>query len=295
MSSETTVDRSVWIQVPVALFFWGSVPVIVRGIEAEPFTIGVERLSVATLLVGLILLRWEELRRLRRSDVWGLAAIGGSFAAHWALYFFSIKTSSASIGAIGLASYGVQLLLLQSLVYRQRLRRIDLLAVSLGVGGSILIIPEFSLQDNVTAGILLGVVSSFFFAVLPLLHRAYSHLSTSMRTFGQFAFGFLAFAVFLPWTRWELQPLDWLGLAYLTIFCTFVSHTMWVRVTTALEPATTSTIYYIYLPVSLGFAAVLLGERLDLRTLAGACLVVAGSIIGIRNQLRRDRRPPASQ
>lgn len=287
------------IETVVALTFWASVPVVIRFIQANPFTIGIFRLFFATLLLRFLFVRREALRQLSRRDWLGLAAIGVCFGIHWALYFFSIKIASASIGAIGLAGYGAFLILLSAAVDRTRLTAMDLLAVVLCIGGSLFLIPEFRAGNNIVHGLILGAFSAFFFACLPILHRRFRHIPAGVRAAGQFGFAFPLFLAGWPLADFRALPVsDWWWLVYLTIFCTVIGHGLWIRVSTVLQPATTSTIYYIYLPISLGFSYIFLGETIDLRMLFGAALIATGSILGIRNQKKQNdvssaQEPPA--
>lgn len=49
-----------------------------------------------------------------------LFIIGAIFGLHWLTYFLSIKLSSASIGVIGVSTFGIHLLILNWLVKGQR-------------------------------------------------------------------------------------------------------------------------------------------------------------------------------
>ena len=271
----------------VALALWGSVPVVIRYVSANPFAIGIVRLIAASILIRLLFVGPGGLRNLSRRDGWGLLAIGLCFGLHWVLYFFSIKLSSASLGAIGLSAYGICLVLLSALFEGSRLKAIDLLALALCIVGSLLLAPGSGMFESSTVaiGLLCSVGSAFCFACLPILHRRFRHLGPGVRTFGQFFFALPLFLPGLPWAGLEaLSANDWMWLGYLTIFGTIIGHGLWIRVSTALHPTTTSTVYYIYLPVALGFSYLFLGERLDPSMLAGAVLIVSGSILGVRNQ-----------
>ncbi|MCR9143437.1 MAG: DMT family transporter [bacterium] len=282
---------SVAIEAVVALSFWASVPVVIRLIEANPFTIGIFRLVLATLFLRLLFVRRDALKELSRRDWLGLGAIGLCFGVHWALYFFSIKVASASIGAIGLAGYGAFLILLSAAVDRVRLTAFDVVAVLLCIGGSLCLIPDFSANNTVVHGLILGAGSALCFACLPILHRRFRHIGSGVRAMGQFGFALPVFLIGLPYADFRAVPAhEWWWLLYLTVFCTVIGHGLWIRVTTALQPMTTSTVYYLYLPISLSLSYFFLGEQLDLRMLFGAALIASGSILGIRNQSRREAR-----
>src|SRR5215213_3589162 len=79
----------------------------------------------------------------------------------------------------------------------RRHRWSDVAAVLLAVTGAILIVPQFTLANDIALGMLLATISAFFYATLPLLHQRWSHIATPMRTLGQFAFALLCFSFFI--------------------------------------------------------------------------------------------------
>lgn len=271
----------------VALLLFGCIPAVVRTSSANPYTIGIFRLAVATVVVAAVLAFRGSLRRLPRRDIGRLAVIGFLFFVHWITLFFAVKASSASIAAIGQSTYGVHLLILGAVFVDHRPRWSDIAAVALAVIGAILVIPHFTLANDVALGMLLATVSAFFYAALPLLHQRWSHIPTPMRTLGQFGFALLCFSFFATKTAWTLTAGDWAGLLFLAIGVTLIAHTLWVRVTTQIAPSLTSIIYYGQIPVAIALGVLALGEPLTARTVSGALLIIGGSVIGLARRARR--------
>jgi drug/metabolite transporter (DMT)-like permease len=278
----------------VALLLFGCIPVVVRTISANPYTIGIFRLAVATTVVAAVLAGRGSLRRLPPRDLGRLAIIGVLFFAHWMTLFFAIKASSASIAAIGQSTYGVHLLILAALFVDHRARRTDIVAVILAVMGAILVVPRFTFGNGIAVGMLLATVSAFFYATLPLLHQRWSHIPTPLRTLGQFGFALLCFTFFIHKTVWTLAARDWAGLLFLAVAVTLVAHTLWVRVTTQLAPSLTSIIYYGQIPVAIALGVLLLDEPLAPRTIVGALLIIAGSVLGLASRARQSHVAPHS-
>jgi drug/metabolite transporter (DMT)-like permease len=275
------------VEAVIAILLFGCIPVVVRAISANPYTIGIFRLGVATVILAAILAFRGELRRVSRRDLLRLALIGFVFFGHWITLFFAIKISSASIGAIGLSTYGIDLLLLGTLT-GERARLTDVFAVLLAAAGAILVVPQFRLSNDVALGMLLACISALLYASLPLLHQRWSAIPTQMRTLGQFGFALLCFLFFVHRTAWSaLTPRDWGGLLFLAIGVTLVAHSLWVRVTTHLPPSATSIIYYGNIPIAIVLSVALLGEPLTARTMSGAVLIIAGSAIGLTAKARR--------
>ncbi len=272
----------------IAVALFGCIPVLVKLVSANAWTIGVVRLSVATLGLFVLIRLRGRLPRLASRDLLRLAVIGAIFFAHWLTYFLAIKASSASIGAIGLSTYGVYLLILGATFGHGRLHAIDVVAVLLAIAGAVAIVPSFDLDDDVTLGMALATLSAFLYATLPLLHQRWAHMPSRIRALGQFAFALFFFLLFLPKTEWALSPRDWAGLAFLALGSTLIGHSLWVAVTTRLSPYATSIVYYGNLPVAIVLSIVVLGEALRPRTAFGAALILAGSLLGLGSQWRRN-------
>lgn len=289
MTPKREVTSKTYAEAAIALFLFACIPVVIRYVSANPITIGIARLVIATTGMGLVMRGRDQFRRLPRADLARLCVIGLFFFAHWMAYFFSIKVSSASIGTIGLSTYGIHLLILGAIFGRARFGVIDALAVTLAVAGATLTVPVLSLTNSSTLGMFLGVLAGFFYAVLPILHQRWSHLSSPIRAFGQFTVALVLFLFLLPMSRWDLRPIDWVWLAFLGVGSTFVGHGLWVGVTTRLRPATTSIIYYGNVPIAIALSVLVLGEPLTPRIASGAALIVGGSVIGLVAQARAAR------
>jgi drug/metabolite transporter (DMT)-like permease len=265
----------------IAVFFFGCIAVAVKFISANAITIGIARLAMTVAILLPVLSASGRLKGLRRQDLRPLAVMGLFFALHWLTFFFSIKIGTASIATVGLSTYGVHLVVLGWLFLKERVTIRDIAVVALAVVGSLLVVPEFNLRNNGAVGLGLSILSGFFYAFLPILQQRHAHIPVLQRAAGQFVFGLVVFLFFLPLSDWHLTFTDWIGLAFLGILCTLVSHTLWVRVTTILPTTTTSALYYLYVPISLILSVVVLDETVNLTMIIGALLIVAANVIGI--------------
>jgi len=270
----------------ITILMMGAVPIIIRSIDANPWTIGLARLGVAT--TGMAIIVWLTGRCVipTRRELRALAVIGLLFGAHWALYFISIKVSSAAIAVIGQSTFGVHLVVLGWVIGHHHVDRGDLVAVGCAVAGSLMVAPRWSLADHDTVGLLIGIVSSFFYAFLPILHQRLAHLSSSVRVLGQFVFALPVFLPSWPASNWRLSGHDWFWLMVLCIVCTLIQHTLWTRLTTRLPTLTTSVLFYLAVPVTLAFSVLLLGERVTPWMVAGAMLILAGNVLALVRRRR---------
>lgn len=282
------LPRRTLLHAAIALTLFGCIPVVVRGVAANAYTIGIVRLAVATAGLCTLMALRGELRRVPPRDLFRLAVIGLLFFGHWLTLFLGIKASSASIGAIGLSTYGAHLLILGAIA-GARVRITDVLAVTTAIAGALLVVPSF---DATAIGMILTSSSALMYASLPLLHQRWSHIDTRTRALGQFSFAFLFFLFFLPKAEWTLAPRDWAGLLFLAVGVTLIGHSLWVSVTTRLTPSATSILYYANIPIAIVLSAVVLGERLTLRTGLGAALIIGAGVVGLSAARLRDRGAP---
>jgi drug/metabolite transporter (DMT)-like permease len=267
--------------IPILLF--GCIPVTVRFIGANPYTIGIFRLAVATSVLALFLGIRGQLRPIAARDIARLAVIGAIFFGHWITLFFAIKASSASIAAIGQSTYGIDLLILGALFGGERVRFTDAIAVAVAAIGAVLVIPALDMRNDVTLGMALACLSALLYAALPLLHQRWAHIPDMTRTLGQFAFALACFLMFAGRSEWNLTGRDWAGLLFLAIGVTVIGHSLWVRVTTFFSSRVTSIIYYANIPIAVLLGVLLLGEPLTTRTIIGGVLIIGGSVFGLAN------------
>ena len=246
------------------------------------YTLGITRLALAS--VGMMaLLLWQ--RRFLPSSwsarTWkAMLLVGVAFGIHWLLFFMSIKLASAAIGTIGFSTYGIQLLVLGWLMGLGRITFFDLLGLALATTGTLLLVPNFSLQDEHTLGLIAGVLSGLAAASLPLLHQKFADVDNSLRTWGQFTFALPIFFLFWSGTEWKIAPSDVLLVLYLGLGVALVGHGLWIQAVTSLSTTTTSVLSYLYLPGSLVFGYFAIGEELSGRMLIGAgCVLAANALV----------------
>lgn len=285
--SDQQFSPRVALEAGIALFFFGCIAVAVKFVSANAITIGIARLTMTVLILLPTLAVTGRLQRLSLAELRSLALIGMFFALHWLSFFFSIKIGSASVATVGLSTYGVHLVVLGWFFHHNKVTVVDLLVLTLAVAGNILVVPEFSIHNQTVVSLGLGILSGLFYAFLPILHQKNAHLPAPIRALGQFSFGLVVFLFLWPLSNWNLTTSDWLGLLFLGILCTLLSHTLWVRITTMLSTKVTSVIYYLYVPVSLLLSVEVLGEHVDAGMIAGAALIIVANIVGVLHHLNK--------
>lgn len=282
------------IEAIIAMTFLGSVPVAIRLVEANAYTVGIVRLSfgaIGILIYGILKnkINKPSFKSLSQKDKKFLFIIGLFFGLHWLTYFISIKISSASIAAIGLSSYGINLLLLGHFFDGSKIKINDIFCIALAICGCILVafkIPfidsfdktETSIDNKMLSGFLVAILSGVFYSFLPIMHKRISHVEESIRIFSQFSFAFIPFLFFTKEISIQTDFKNLALLIYLGFFCTLITHSLWVRVITKLHTKTTSIVNYTYVPISVMLSFLLLDEKLKLSSIIGGSLIISGNI-----------------
>lgn len=274
-----------YIEGVLAAVLFGSTPVLIKKVTANAITIGMVRLSIATAFIYFLFIGAKKLKVLKKQEWKALMLLGLVFGIHWVSYFYAVKVSTPSIAILGLTCFGIYLILFGWIFQGKKPGRVEWLTVLLAAGGNLLIVPEFSLNNGITLGLLIGLGSGLFFALLPVLHQQNAHTLSYTRAFGQYGFGFLFFGLFASRADFNLPDSDWYYLFILALVCTVGAHTLWLRATTHLPHASSSVIYYISIPVTMLVSYFFLNEPMPLNKVLGACLIVLANLLGIGNQV----------
>ncbi len=277
------------IEAAITLILMAGIPVFIKFTVANPLTIGIFRLIVATLLIFLFFRPYKQRKLIRKSMLVPLISIGILFALHWLTYFWSIKLATASIGILGMSTYGIHLIFLGWGIRKEKPGPFDFIALGIAIFGTYFIVPEFSFSNQTTIGILLGIFSGFCFALLPILHQQHQEIPERIRIFSQFFFALVVFLFFIPWADWKLQSVDWWSLVYLAIPGTFIAHSLWVRVTTRLSTVISSLIFYLIVPMTMVISHFWLAEPMPIEKIIGAVLIVIGNILSFYGRLKKKR------
>ncbi len=273
------VNPRVLVVAVIAVCCMSLVPVLIRSTVANETTIGIVRLVIASLGLTPLLFGQRGFGALKLKDWLFIALIGLTFATHWWTYFFAIKTSSAGLGAIAVSTYGIHLLWINWLFKSQRPRPGEVLAIVLCFAGCLLVAPSLDFTSQSTRGFMVGLLSGLLYATLPLLHQRATHLPTTTRSWGQFAFAGLFFLLLWPQTDWQLAGDDWWRLVVLGVICTLVAHTLWVKASTELPAVFTSAAYYLYVPIAMGLSYLFLDEEMTITKVTGAGLIIFSSLM----------------
>jgi drug/metabolite transporter (DMT)-like permease len=243
------------------------------------------------LLFAYVKLSGESLRLNSSRDYLIAAGLGAIMAVHWVTYFAAMQYSSVSVGIIALFTFPVITVLLEPFFEKTRIAWQDLTSALVVLVGIYMIVPDFSLSNEVTLGVSVGVFSAFLYAMRNLMHRRYfSHYSGAKAMAYQIA-------VICPCLIWfisdDMITMD-INAALLllllgTVF-TALPHALVAASLKHLRAKTFSLVACMQPFYGVVFAIILLNEAPTWQTLVGGILVISAAVYETVNTHRQHQK-----
>ena len=275
-NSELTYRRA-QLELQLALLLIGMTGLFGKLITSGPAIIVFGRTAISAFVIYVFvrLMRRPPAPISRHALPWlFLSAL--LLALHWLSFFHAIQVSTVAVGLIGFATFPVFILFLEPLVHRHALRRIDIFSTLLVVIGLLVVAAEPGLSSTATQGLLWAVLSGFVYALLTLLNRKLIRTESAIRlAFGQHAIVALLMIplLVLDGEVPDAQTIGWLLI--LGLICTTVPQILLIRILKVLRAHVVAVATALEPVYGIVFAAILLGEVPEVRTLAGGVIVLA--------------------
>jgi drug/metabolite transporter (DMT)-like permease len=271
----TNHKRSLF-EIHLAVFLFGLSGLLGKMISLSPLVIVFGRtfFASATLLV-LIKISKKTIRIHSPRDMIVLIALGVLLAFHWFSFFQSIKLSTVAIGLITFSTFPLFVTFMEPYFFREKLSLFSVFMAALVFAGIYLVIPSFDITDQVTQGVIWGVLSGLSFAVLSLLNRKYvSSYPSSLIAFFQNSIAALVLLPLIIVADFSPQPMDYFLLPFLGVFCTAAAHTLFIKSLKGIKTQLASLIACLEPVYGIFLALVILGETPGMKTWAGGVIIL---------------------
>ena len=264
------------ISVNIAVLLFGLAGLFAKWINLPSIYITFGRVFFSSLALGLyMLIRRHNIRIADRKDFGLLAFAGAILALHWWSFLESIQLSTVAIGTITFSSFPLFVTFLEPLVFHQRLERRNVIMAMIVLIGVIITIPEFSLENSMFIGILVGMLSALAYAVLTVMNKSFAEkYSGTVTAFYEQAVAALVLLPFALHTKIQPTPADIGLLLFLGIITTATAHTLFInslKVLPAQLAGVCSSMETVY---GILFALLLLGEVPSVREIIGAIIIL---------------------
>lgn len=224
--------------------------------------------------------RWYS---LTLKDARSLLISGGLLAAHWVSFFVAVKVAGVAIATLGFASFPAFTVLLEGLIFRERIRFNEGVLVMLVSVGLILVTPSFNLASQATEGLLWAIASGLTFSLLSLNNRANAgRVPAVQAAMWQNAVVALCLLPFAAPQLSTVRPLDWLWIGLLGVLCTGVAHSLFVASLAVIKARTAAVVFALEPVYGITLAWLLFHETPTLRMLLGGALIIIAIVVSSR-------------
>jgi drug/metabolite transporter (DMT)-like permease len=271
-------DLKVLFQLHIAALLLGGTAQFSKLIDLNAVDIITYRTLVCGLIVGAIAVATNKrLAPATLRDGILLVFCSALFCVHWTAYFHAMQLSSVAVGIVSMFSFPVLTVLLEPLFSDKKLEAFDVLMGLLVMAGVYLIVPEFTLQNNITIGVAFGLLSAVAVALRNVLVARYlrAYSAFSVMTYH----GLISCIILIAFTSVSITDIklqEWVLLVLLGSLFTAIPHTQITLGLMKTSAKTTSMIVSLQVVYAVIIAYFLLGEAASTTTLlGGACILIA--------------------
>ncbi|MGE8411796.1 MAG: DMT family transporter [Pseudomonas sp.] len=269
----------------IGALMFGLTGVLGKLAMASPAVIVFGRAAFAVLALAFFarLANNAPWRRLSAGDCWRLLLSGLLLAGHWVSFFVAVKVAGVAIATLGFASFPAFTVILEGLIFRERIRANEVLLVALVSIGLVLVTPDFDLASQATTGLLWSVASGLLFALLSLNNRASSGRIPAVQAAlcQNLVVGLCLLPVAAPELA-QVRAMDWLWISLLGIFCTGLAHSLFVASLAVIKARTAAVVFTLEPVYGITVAWLLFDETPTLRMLLGGALIIVAIVVSSR-------------
>ncbi|WMN58406.1 DMT family transporter [Pseudoalteromonas xiamenensis] len=273
------VEQQSLLLLHLAVLLFGGTALFSKLIDLGALDITVYRTAIAGFtLLALRLIQRKTIKLDSHRDYFVAIMLGIVVGLHWVTYFAGMQLAGVTIGIIAFFTYPVMTVFLEPLFAKTKPHLKDILIAVVVLFGIYLLVPEANLGNDVTLGILTGIVSGAFFALRNILQKkyfsAYSGPHTMLYQTFVAALMLCAFVEVPPQALTE--PSVYLLLLAGVVF-TALPHAMFAQSLRHLSATTAGLISCLQPLYGTALAFMLLSERPTLTTLIGGLLVISAA------------------
>jgi drug/metabolite transporter (DMT)-like permease len=264
------------LEIHAAVVLFGLAGLFGKWLTFSPFIIVLGRVFFASIALFLFFLFSRQSMRVSPTKNYAVfILLGFILAAHWVAFFQSIQISTVAIGLLSYSSFPVFTTFLEPFLFKEKIQISTLLYALLCVLGIFLIIPRFDLTDSVYQGVLWGLFAGFTFSILTIFNRKLSQIYSSLLiTFYQDLWATLFLFPFFFILQPHLAGKDILLLLILGIFCTALSHSLFIKGMRLIKAQTAAIISSLEPVYGIIMALFILKEVPTLRTILGGIVIL---------------------
>ena len=275
----------------IAVLLFGGTALFAKLINLNALDITVYRAAIAGIaLLLLLLIQKKNIKLHTRKDYLIALFLGATVGIHWVTYFAGMQMAGIAVGMIAFFTYPVITVFIEPFFHGNKPKLKDLLSAAVVMLGIYLLIPDADFGNDVTLGVLTGIVSAFFFAFRNIIHKRYfSQYSGPQTMFYQTIVASLLLCAFIEVPVMQVSHYD-LGLLVVAgVIFTATPHSLFAASLQYLSAATAGLISCLQPLYGTFLAFLLLHEQPSLLTLVGGALVISAAFYETWSVTRKHR------
>ncbi|HSC68359.1 MAG TPA: DMT family transporter [Cellvibrio sp.] len=220
--------KSALLTLHLGAFLMGATGIFSKIIDLPAWDITGYRTWVAALvLFAWVWWRERNIGLQSARDYGRMLVLGLLLALHWVTFFYSMQVANIAVGMVSLYAYPVVTVFLEPWIKRTKLDWRDVVSGFLVLVGIYCLVPEFDVSNNLTQGVIWGVISALTFAVRNLLLSHWFSGQTAARSMSyQVLIVALLMTPVLLLSPHQPSTHDWWLLLCLGVVFTAFTHTL---------------------------------------------------------------------
>ena len=263
-------------QIHLAVFLFGISGLFGKLLSLSPMIIVLGRVffSSVFLLVVMFFLK-KEIKLKHKKDYFYFVMMGLILAIHWSAFFKSIQVATVAIGLLIFSTFPVFVTFLEPYFFKEKIKIQDIVIAIITLLGVLLVVPKFQIGNNLTEGVLWGILSSFTYAILSMLNRKYvkEYSSVVIAFYEQFIATFVLIP-FLFLIKPTFKSMDIVLLILLGVVFTAISHSLFINGLKNVKTQTAGIISSLEPVYGIIFALLIIGEVPTLREVLGGIIIL---------------------
>ncbi len=267
------------IYLHIAVLLFGGTALFAKLIGLNALDITAYRAAIAGMAICVLLTLQKKPIKLHHAKDYVIAILlGVAVGIHWVTYFAGMQLAGITVGMLAFFTYPVITVFLEPLFNKSKPKAKDIISAIVVIIGIYLLIPNVNLGDDITLGVVTGVVSALFFAIRNITHKRYfSEYGGPQTMFYQTLVASLMLCAFIEVPITEINDTDLILLLIAGVVFTAMPHSLFAASLKHLSAATAGLISCLQPLYGTILAIIILHERPSVMTLIGGALIVSAA------------------
>lgn len=275
----------------LSILFIGTSGPLGRLIHISPVSIIFLRSLIGLALLVFILWFSRKSMTIHDRRKRNFIQLSGAFLAiHWILYFSALQLSSVALGMLSMFTYPVITVMLEPFYLKKKLKPLQIPVAVIALTGIYIMLPNFDIKDHDTLGIIMGVLSAFFYAWRNLLLKKHAEGEHGIVVITHqlivVVLLSLPLLLFFPVSVSDLRT-DWYYLLFLGVVTTAMGHSFFVKSLQHFSVSTVSILSNFTPVVGILLGIIFLNEKPSENIMIGGSLILITALIEVRLGMKK--------